>query len=90
MLGVARAQHRAYQRALAEAGCTIVQVEAAPDMPDAVFVEDAAVVFDEVAIVTRPGAASRRAETAAVAGASDAIVLCGSSTRRRPSTAATC
>ncbi len=33
------------------------------------FIEDAAVVFDEVAIVTRPGAASRRAEAAAVAGA---------------------
>jgi len=68
-VGVARAQHRAYERALAEAGCAIVQVEAAPELPDAVFIEDAAVVFDEVAIVTRPGAASRRAETAAVAGA---------------------
>lgn len=67
--GVARAQHRAYERALAEAGCTIVRVDAAPDLPDAVFVEDAAVVFDEFGIVTRPGAASRRAETAAVAEA---------------------
>src|SRR4051812_9566541 len=67
--GVARAQHRAYERALAEAGCTIVRVDAAPDLPDAVFIEDAAVVFDEVAIVTRPGAASRRAETAAVSEA---------------------
>ena len=46
-----------------------MRVDAAPDLPDAVFIEDAAVVFDEVAIVTRPGAASRRAETAAVAGA---------------------
>ena len=33
-------------------------------MPDSVFVEDIAVVFDELAIVTRPGAASRRAEDA--------------------------
>jgi dimethylargininase len=66
---VARAQHAAYERALADAGCTIVRVEAAPELPDAVFIEDAAVVFDEVAIVTRPGAVSRRAETAAVAGA---------------------
>ena len=66
---LARAQHRAYERALADAGCTIVQVDAAPALPDAVFIEDAAVVFDEVAIVTRPGAASRRAETTAVAAA---------------------
>jgi dimethylargininase len=36
-------------------------------MPDSVFVEDIAVVFDDLAIVTRPGAESRRAETAAVA-----------------------
>jgi dimethylargininase len=63
----ARAQHRAYERALEEAGCTIVRVEAAPDLPDAVFVEDAAVVFDEVAVIMRPGAPPRRAETPAVA-----------------------
>ena len=36
---------------------------------DAVFIEDTAIVFDEVAIITRPGAASRRAETAGVASA---------------------
>jgi dimethylargininase len=66
-IDLARAQHRAYERALEEAGCTIVRVAAAPDLPDAVFVEDAAVVLDEVAVVMRPGAASRRAETPAVA-----------------------
>lgn len=64
---LARAQHGAYERALAEAGCAIVRVDAAPELPDAVFIEDASVVFDEVAIVTRPGAVSRRAETTAVA-----------------------
>lgn len=42
---------------------------AAPELPDAVFVEDAAVVFDEVAVVARPGAESRRRETAEVAAA---------------------
>ena len=42
-------------------------------MPDAVFVEDAAVVFDELAIMTRPGADSRRAETDAVAEAVAAL-----------------
>jgi dimethylargininase len=63
----ARAQHRAYEQALESAGCVVVRVEPAPELPDAVFIEDTAVVLDEVAIVTRPGADSRRAETAAVA-----------------------
>jgi len=65
----ARAQHRAYEETLAALGCAIIRVEAAPGLPDAVFVEDAAVVVDEVALIARPGAASRRAETAAVAEA---------------------
>jgi dimethylargininase len=65
----ARAQHRAYEDALAAAGCTIVRVADAPESPDAVFIEDAAVVLDEVAVITRPGAVSRRSETAAVADA---------------------
>ena len=66
---LAREQHQAYERALEAAGCRIVRIDAAPDLADSVFVEDAAVVFDEVAIVTRPGALSRRAETPAVAAA---------------------
>ena len=66
---VARRQHRAYEQALAEAGYTIERLPSGPDMPDAVFVEDVAVVFDELAIITRPGAESRRSETAAVAAA---------------------
>jgi dimethylargininase len=63
----ARAQHRAYEQALESAQCAIVRVEPAPDCPDSVFVEDTAIVVDEVAVITRPGAASRRPETAAVA-----------------------
>jgi dimethylargininase len=63
----ARRQHREYEHALEAAGCVIVRVEPAPELPDAVFIEDTAVVVDEVAIVTRPGAESRREETAAVA-----------------------
>jgi dimethylargininase len=66
-IDLARAQHHAYERALEEAGCTIVRVEAAPGLSDAVFVEDAAAVLSEVAIIMRPGAPSRRAETPAVA-----------------------
>jgi dimethylargininase len=44
-----------------------VRVPAAPDLPDAVFIEDTAIVLDEVAIITRPGAPSRRDEIDAVA-----------------------
>jgi dimethylargininase len=65
----ARAQHAAYERALEACGCRVQRLPDAPELPDSVFVEDAAVVFDEIAIVARPGAASRRAETASVAAA---------------------
>ncbi len=56
------AQHDAYEAALVQLGCEIVRAPVAHDLPDAVFVEDVALVLDEVAIMTRPGAASRRAE----------------------------
>jgi dimethylargininase len=65
----ARAQHDAYEWALVELGCTVRRVDSGADMPDAVFVEDIAVVFAEGAILTRPGAESRRIETPAVADA---------------------
>ena len=70
-IDVARAcaQHDAYEECLRRAGCTVVRLPADPERPDSVFVEDMAIVLDEIAIVTRPGAASRRAETAAVAEA---------------------
>jgi dimethylargininase len=68
-IDLARRQHRAYEQALAAAGCVVERLGAGPDIPDSVFVEDIAVVFDEVAIITRPGAESRRAETPVVAEA---------------------
>src|SRR5207248_10678983 len=68
-VALARRQHDAYERCLETAGCTVRRLPAGDDMPDSVFVEDVAVVFDELAIVTRPGAASRRAETPALAEA---------------------
>ena len=63
----ARAQHDEYERALESLGCTIVRIDTADEFPDSVFIEDTAIVIDEVAVITRPGAESRRAETAAVA-----------------------
>ncbi|HEX5121972.1 MAG TPA: dimethylargininase [Rhodanobacteraceae bacterium] len=65
----AAAQHTAYRRALVALGCDVSELGAENALPDAVFVEDIAIVLDELAIVTRPGAASRRAEVASVANA---------------------
>ena len=63
------AQHAQYEAALASLGCRVERLPEAPDLPDSVFVEDAAVVFDGLAVITWPGAASRRPEVAALAAA---------------------
>lgn len=63
------AEHAAYEAALTELGATVRRLPPEPDLPDAVFVEDTAIVFDELAVITRPGAVSRRPETRAVAAA---------------------
>ena len=65
----ARTEHAAYEDALRSLGCVVRRVAAAPELPDSVFIEDTAVVVDEVAVICRPGAESRRAETGAVADA---------------------
>jgi dimethylargininase len=62
----AKAQHDAYEWTLVEAGCTVRRLDSSPEMPDSVFVEDIAVVLDELAIVTRPGEETRRVETEGV------------------------
>jgi dimethylargininase len=58
----ARAQHAAYEVALRSLGCHVERLAAGDEMPDSVFIEDTALVLDEAAIITRPGAASRRGE----------------------------
>lgn len=63
------AQHQAYREAMAAAGVDVRVLGADDALPDSVFVEDAAVVLDEVTISTRPGTASRRAEADALAAA---------------------
>ena len=62
-------QHRAYEEKLSSLGCVIEHLPSTPDLPDSVFVEDTAVVLPDIAIITRPGAESRRAETESVAAA---------------------
>jgi dimethylargininase len=64
---LARAQHAAYRAVLHQASWAVIEMPAAPEWPDSVFVEDTAVVTDELAIITRPGAPSRRPETEAIA-----------------------
>ena len=68
-VGIAQAQHRQYEDCLAALGCEIHRLPVEPDLPDSVFVEDCAVVLDELAIITRPGADSRRPETGSIARA---------------------
>lgn len=68
-VATARLQHAGYERLLGVLGCDVRRIAPAPEHPDGVFVEDAAVVVDEVAVITRPGAASRRGETAGVEAA---------------------
>lgn len=65
----AAAQHAIYVAELEALGDRIERLADEPELPDAVFVEDTAVVLDEMAIITRPGAESRRAETVSVAAA---------------------
>jgi dimethylargininase len=62
-------QHRAYEACLAELGVNVISLPADPRFPDGVFVEDPAIVLDEVAVITRPGAESRRSETESIAQA---------------------
>ncbi len=55
-------QHQAYLQALAQLGLEIILLDEEPDFPDAYFVEDTAIVTPKVAVITRPGAPSRRGE----------------------------
>jgi len=61
------AQHEAYLETLRSLGVKVLELERLPGHPDAVFVEDTALVLPEVAVVLRPGAESRRGECASVA-----------------------
>jgi dimethylargininase len=65
----AHAQHQAYKDALRGMGIRVIELPADPALPDGVFVEDTAVVLDEVAVIASPSPPSRRAEPLAVATA---------------------
>ena len=74
-VALARAQHAAYGEALTASGWTIQPAPTAEDCPDSVFIEDAVVVCEDLAVLTRPGASARRAEVAGVAGLARSLGL---------------
>ena len=60
-------QHALYLKTLNSIGLEVIELDPQPDYPDAHFVEDTAVVISEVAVITRPGAVSRRGEEETIA-----------------------
>jgi dimethylargininase len=65
----ARAQHHAYEDALAKLGAHVVSLPAEPELPDSMFVEDPAIVLDDVAIICSLGTEIRRKEAPSLATA---------------------
>ncbi len=66
-------QHAAYVRALQDCGVAVALLPPLPDFPDSCFVEDVALCTSRGAVVTRPGAESRRGETAGIEPALAAV-----------------
>ena len=68
-VGNARLQHAEYEATLRSLGCDVRQLAPLHAHPDSVFIEDTALVLDECAVITRPGAESRRGEIEGVEAA---------------------
>src|SRR5947199_5715728 len=66
-LGRARQQHQAYEVLLAKLGARVISLPAEPDLPDSMFVEDPAIVLDELAVILPLGTERRRAEAGSLA-----------------------
>jgi dimethylargininase len=63
----ANIQHAEYEQTLRDLGLDVHSLPADPELPDSVFVEDAAIVLDEIAVITLPGADSRKPEINSIA-----------------------
>lgn len=63
---LARQQHRAYCQALRTAGLELIELAADEGYPDSCFVQDTAIIFGDRAVISRPGAESRRGEVESV------------------------
>jgi dimethylargininase len=68
-LAKAQSQHHAYEKLLADLGARVISLPAEPDLPDSMFVEDPALVLDELAVIFPLGTESRRREAPSIAAA---------------------
>ena len=68
-LGIAHQQHHAYEKLLASLGARVISLPAEPELPDSMFVEDPALVLDELAVIFPLGTETRRREAASIAAA---------------------
>ncbi|MGB2629066.1 MAG: arginine deiminase family protein [Candidatus Acidiferrum sp.] len=68
-LAKARAEHHNYEQLLGKLGAHVISLPEEPALPDSMFVEDPAIVLDEVAIICPLGTETRRKEAASIAAA---------------------
>jgi len=68
-LAIAQEQHRAYEKLLGKLGARVISLPAEPDLPDSMFVEDPAIVLDELAVILPLGTETRRREAPSLAQA---------------------
>jgi len=68
-LATAQEQHQAYEKLLEKLGARVISLPAEPDLPDSMFVEDPAIVLDELAVILPLGTATRRREAPSLAQA---------------------
>jgi dimethylargininase len=66
-LAKALEQHRAYEQVLEKFGAKVISLPAEAALADSMFVEDPAMVLDELALIFPLGTESRRAEAASLA-----------------------
>src|SRR5713226_178727 len=65
-LATAQQQHHAYENLLGKLGARVISLPAEPDLPDSLFVEDPAIVLDELAVILPLGTDTRRREAASI------------------------
>ncbi len=68
-LAAAQEQHHAYEKLLGKLGARVISLPAEPDLPDSMFVEDPAIVLDELAVILPLGTETRRREAPSLAEA---------------------
>jgi dimethylargininase len=68
-LATAQKQHHAYEKLLGKLGARVISLPAEPDLPDSMFVEDPAIVLDELAVILPLGTETRRREAPSLAEA---------------------